>query len=203
MANDNQLSGFKLFQFGAESLSYLREQLSSGNYYARSLLRLPFEEGMVLSNLPGILSPEEARDFNSSLFLRTNLSARKASQTWLVSLISTYLAGRDSSFAIFETLLEEGDKALISIQSHLFSHEKQIYLYLSESSPEIVLETLRHARGFPFVGGLITLPQSDSQFRPYEKVTYSIFDKLVERTDHILVGGYDDEGYLVWQRVAT
>ena len=62
-------------------------------------------------------------------------------------------------------------------------------------------ELIGDAWPFPRVGVLTSLPEG-KVLQAGEEVGTEFIDQLVYNTEHILVGAYDDEGMVVWSRLA-
>jgi len=55
----------------------------------------------------------------------------------------------------------------------------------------------------PLIGVLTSLPSEDHRFFTNSKLTSEIVEIIVERTEELVVGAYDGEGYLIWHRVTN
>jgi hypothetical protein len=185
-------------KFDGKAIAYIRDQLSDGAIFGKSLLSLSLEEGSVISYIPEGSNPEGLSSFEHSITLSTGLSM-KESQSRAVTFVSEFLSVHSKRYAIFETFARVGDNARSMKRLPYFTFNSEVYYFVSqENGPEKILEALKFARHYPLICGLTSLPQSQPPVKPSQALPTGVLEKFVTRTKHILVGAYDMEGYLIW-----
>jgi hypothetical protein len=188
--------------FGSESLSYIREELSNGEEFAEHLLHLPLEDGLVLSYLPENISNRTRRSFRESIFLTSGLMIRDEVEAKIVKFITDYLNRHEGNYAVIETLARVGDPWVESAKISYFVYNSVVYIFLSHqhTGVEYIHAMLRHARDYPFICGLTSLPKQKISIATGQILVEETVQQLADGVDHILIGAYDAEGILIWSR---
>jgi hypothetical protein len=186
----------KEFEFGSEAIIYVQSCLSSGNTLSRRLLKLTLGSGRVTAHLPANVSPVTAREFEFGGI------AKGGENPWshLAAFIAEYLSGQGKRYAVFEAIERKGDPCVSSLDKKFFTHGSELYFFLTSRDQDLssITGTIRAARSYPFVGALTSVPEDEPDIRADFEVTTDVLEKLAARTEHILIGAYDDEGVLIW-----
>jgi hypothetical protein len=115
------------------------------------------------------------------------LRARSAEQRYLIC--EDTLASKDDQFLARETV-------------PFFTQDNDVYFFLrgGEVSADQVHNTMRAGGHYPWIAVLTSLPGGSPALRPHSEQPWGVLQALAHRTEHILVGAYDEEGWLVWSR---
>lgn len=73
------------------------------------------------------------------------------------------------------------------------------YLFVS-SGQESVASAFRYARAFPTICVLTTPPEDFNVSSASSEVIHALLLDLAEHAAHILVGAFDEMGYVIWSR---
>ncbi|MBI1923433.1 hypothetical protein HYR99_04195 [Candidatus Poribacteria bacterium] len=186
-----------------EANKYIRECLEDGNSLAKHLLtQLERESGRVVTFLPHGVAPGTTQQFKSG-----GVTSAKESESWLVTLIQASLSRGEGCLCFLENALARpSDPILSSSKTRILIFRDEIYHFLSERDVESekIRQTIRRAESPHLFIGIVTSLPKERSF-PYEarKVTITsdeLLRDLAERTEKIVVGAYDGEGYLVWNK---
>ncbi len=179
------------------AIPYIRSSLAAGSTLAQHLLRLPLDEGRVITHLPEETSPEAVEQFETGY-----RASWREIREHLVTFIAAYLKGYEKRYGIFETFVRLGDPAFHPLEEQFLSHKQEVYDFVSseDSSSDIVYATLRLARPYPFVGVLTSIPEDRPNIRTGHVLTIDEIEMLTSRAEYILIGAYDDEGTLIWSK---
>lgn len=187
-------------KLGSRGIKYIKGEFLNGNDLALSLLQLPLELGDVITYLPESLKNDNTISFTDSMMLSKGISIRSESQNKIAGFIISYLKTVPEAYAIFETLGEVGDEWVKLKDMIYFSFESKVYQFLTQNdlSDEKVKNALNMARDFPFICILskITHPINER-----EVITQDRLKEIVKSTNHIIVGAYDEEGYLICENI--
>lgn len=189
--------------FGPEALPYFRAQLAAGDTFAHALLGVPLDQGSIISFLPSIANEQSRHAFDVSLFLTTgHRIGKQAINVKLADFIAAYLGQARRPYAIIETLARVSDPGLTRMALAYFTYATEVYVFHTkhDRTPESIRATLNSARDYPFICGLTTLPEDYPTIQSRRAVTLDTLEQLARNTRHILVGAYDAEGYLIWNR---
>jgi hypothetical protein len=182
------------YELKQEAISYIRTQLASGRAFAHALLKLPLETGRVTAYLPPDISEEALYDFGSGGI------ACGQENLWLAEFISKTLSVQPSGICVFEhPVAEQGDSRMPD--SPFFAVGRDIFMVAQRDTPsDVVLRIVRDAHWYPAVGALATLPVD--QAVPEDESTQSpdLVRQLAEAADHVMIGAYDGEAWLIWSR---
>lgn len=188
----------KKFEFGPEAIAYIRNQLSLGKTLASYLDRLPLERGKTIAYLPASVSAKTSKNFENGHVGSTRQTLPK-----LLDFVSQYLVKPGKRYAVFEkSFARADDKSIRWTIEHLFFHGIEVYSFLTEKdyASEQLKFALTAPGGYYFIGALTSLSvnRPDIQERPV--VSEDFLEQLATRAEHILVGAYDGEAVLIWNR---
>ena len=153
-----------------------------------------------MSYLPAELSPEVIREFGLSIFLRSGFAMKDEVELKFVDFISSFLSNSNRRCAVFESLWRTDDLGLATEEIPYFICEKSVYYCLQFQDLTYIRKALQSARQYPFVGALISQPKTTSEITSHQTVTSDILELLAVNANSVLVGAYDGEGFLVWQK---
>jgi len=188
----------KEFKLGSEAISYIRSQLGLGYSLAQHLLNLPLEQGQVTTYLPALTSDEAKRSFDKGGVVdRSEEPLHK-----VVTLVSAFLREQVKGYAVFEGFWRDRSLFATAKEQHLFYEPEAIYYFASSANPDPVYieAAVRAGRSYPYIGVLTSLPEGKPDIQSGTNVTSQQLRELASRAQHIVVGSYDDEGYLIWAR---
>jgi len=191
----------KVWEFGLEAIAYVRDQLSRGGNFAAALQNLPLEEGKVLSYLPAGLDPAIAREFEESASLSSGLDVSGYTEK-TGNFIYTFLGTRSKRYAVFETYAHEDTPFLSTKAVPYFIYSGDAYYFLTSQNVTLddVLDAVAWAKRYPFVCALTSLPKDQLDIGLAQDVPSEVLGRFAARAEHVIVGAYDDEGYLIWSR---
>jgi hypothetical protein len=115
--------------------------------------------------------------------------------------ITSYLAGADDHYIVFESLFSREDSpAFVITKARTFRHDNDLYVFAGheDCSVESALRVIRASRGYPVIGALAAAPAGDIE--EGKVVSADTLERLARRADHIVVGAYDAEAELIWSR---
>jgi len=186
------------FELGDEALRYIRSELAHGRGLARHLLGLPLEQGRVVTYLPSTVVAEDLLDFGSGGVAGGEENVR------LAELIVGYLRGRKTGIpvCVFEHYAHRGDPWKKDLRYFVVDEEVFLLVHRDTRTEEIA-KTAQKAHLYPSIGILSTLPQDQSLPEDRSEQDLRLLQGLSERTDHVMIGAYDAEAWLVWSRRRT
>ncbi len=186
---------------GREAIDYIRGQLSDGNALGDYLLALPLSESSVATIAPSTVDTALLHEFAKSVSLRTGVSIIDQVRARIVACIVAFLGSTDENHVIFETFLRQGDANLIKNQSPYFTTESTVYYFANRhiaDGPSLE-KMVMNAGNYPFVAAL-TSTETGSNITHGEELSGPALSLLAAHSDHVLVGAYDAEGFIVWSR---
>jgi len=199
---------------------YIRDRLADGNALSKALLKLlPIERGQIITCLPPGVVPQSLQDFSTGGKLPTpHTSEWKAAESrgesllmipvpstsaWITSKIREYLREESDHLCVLEdALARPTDPALRKRATRHTVHGDEVYhiLLSQDAQYERVEATLRAATStLPLIGILSTSEETRSG-DSLGTLSTVLLEALASRAQKILVGAYDGEGYLVWER---
>lgn len=210
------------YTLGPEAIKYIRNILSDGHSLAKYLLKsLDLDAGVVITFLPPGLSDEELADFEAGVmpippesewryFTYEDGSRVRVIPVTVVDydtilLIQNFLEEGTERLCIFENwLFHPTSSQVLRFKSRLLFYEDEVYHVLFGGYVEEgkIKETIKEAKSIPvFIGALTSMPGMSKALFKEKVVSSKQLKVLAEKTEKIIVGAYDGEGYLIWNRV--
>jgi hypothetical protein len=185
---------------GAEALRYIRGQLEQGHALARALLASIPSMKQVVTFVPDDVPVEALTDFQGGC-----LGDSRDSLTPAFSVAQRYLraAAIDRRYLICEhSFATTTDQFLERSRAPFFTHGSDVYIFLASGgvSSDDVHRTFGAGGHYPWIAVLTSLPADRPALRTHSQQSDDIVQTLAQRADHILVGTYDEEGWLISSR---
>lgn len=206
---------------GNEAKEYISDRLTLGKTLASILLQTcNIEKGQVTTFLPSYIAKKTAKEFetgklkpdpNQKLVTeKYRISCLNGSATpvpttdfYLVSLIHSYLNKKENNLCIFEEANSKPTDPFVlsgKMETRFLTHKDEIYHFLlnQDNKVETIEQTISFADAWLFIGIMTSLPQEMTFSLKKKKLTLKELKILSERTEKIIIGAYDGEGYLIW-----
>jgi hypothetical protein len=182
-------------ELGQDSFDYVRTELGGGDTYARSLLRIINMWKMYT------FLPEEFKDrpidFQKSISLTTGIRIYDETRNLISQFVASFLGG-ENKISIFETLSNPESIKRKPFPPSVIYHTNEIYFLLqSHEKLDRVKRAFKGARRYPFVCGLIDLYDTGFVVVDYQEIQLSQWGFLASKTQYLIVGAYDSEGFLI------
>lgn len=210
---------------GPEAVSYIRDCLANGKTLARYLLQRPdLESGTVTTFLPSDVGKEAATQFKwggklrrdpATFVYRTEPDGSRTrwepvpnTDPWLVSIIQAFLRAAEDRVCIFENALARpSDPVLSRSESRVLVFDNEVYHFLSAAdwASTIIAQAIREA-GCPYpplIGAMASAADEAGFSGEGRQISSAQLKVLAERTEKIVIGAYDGEGYLIWSKPAS
>lgn len=184
-------------RFGLEAVPYFDSCLLRGKTLATCILKYQrLETGQIIGYLPPNVPFERKTQFVAGGMFETPIDREKT-----VSWVSRFLQGPSRRYVVFEdAYAKPTDPWTQEPKTQFFSFESEVYHFLTsrDQKLETIIQTLRWADGYPFIGAFTSLPADGPEIKHRQEVTRDIVEELAKRVEHILVGAYDNETMLIW-----
>lgn len=197
-------------KLGSAAIKYLRESLFTGSRFSDGtslshfLLRLPLEDGHIITYWPTQIDSKYINEFESGgMFPIKGMKPTGIRQN-LKKIISNFLSSSTKRCALFETLAKEGDPGPLSRKRPYITNKTDKYIYYFirslDHNFEQIDNAVRFARYYPFVGALTSFPKETPEVLPFQEISEKTLEKLISNTEIIIVDAYDAVGFLIWSR---
>lgn len=207
---------------GAEGARYVKESLDLGRSLSHELLHFfDIEKGQTFCLLAAPVTKETAVQFNtggklvsqpptplsSADGIETGLKSSRVpdSDSELAQLVHKFLQLDPGHICLFEDSLRKSfDPFENLIGCHIKSNSDEVYhLLFSTNNETEILETIKKAKAPLHVGLLASVsPEQVDFLKSSEEFNDCRLKDIVKSTRTIIVGAYDLEGYVVWNRVS-
>jgi hypothetical protein len=215
-------------RLGPEAIEYIKDRLAQGKTLASLLLeRRDLDGGEVVTFLPsnadlerisnfsqgGVLPtppPETHQHYTTPDGTKTVLVPVPGTSSHLVTTIQEFLKQGEGRICLFESAVARPTDGFLSSPNaqdlRVLTFEENVYYFLTEDDldREKINKTVSYAISYLVIGVFAQLSKED-QFLPIEQqitrgeITLDDLKLLAERTEKIIVGAYDGEGYLIWR----
>lgn len=180
-------------ELGADAVSFIRSELAQGRDLAALITKLPLEQGSVVTFLPASVGAQELGDFGSG-----GVAGGDQNEN-LAQLIGAYLGSDVKRICVFEhPAARRGDPVR---SSDFFTVGDTVLTFVTAvASQSRVERAAREAHWYPGIGILSSLREGEPPIPPQSVQPESCLVDLVANIEHLLIGAYDAEGWLVWSK---
>lgn len=225
MGTEEMIDGYREIVIGTEAIAYVKERLNKGKTLARLLLqRQALEQGRVVAALPQYAGDELAKNFLGGFHKEASPVAQDIDLTtggtgrhivpkvrtvdWLTEVIHEFLSKKEGGICLLENgLALPSDPWLQRRKSKICVLENDVYHMVSSENVAKgkIMSAIGEAEGAwpPLVGVLARIPLEkieQYELREEVRITEKDLTLVAEQADKIIVGAYDGEGYLLWNR---
>jgi hypothetical protein len=211
-------------KLGPEAVTFIKDRLANGKTLAKLLLRRgDLDGGKVSTFLPPGVDEAAARKFDSGGLLlpptgethrhyttpdgtRSVMMPVSNTRPQLGVIIQEFLKQGEGHLCLFESAVASPTDGFLSSpklqELRVLTSEDDVYFLLTRDDldPEKIDRTIRHATSHLVIGVLAHLSKEDNFLPVAQKITDDDLKLLAERTQKIIVGAYDGEGYLIWSQ---
>lgn len=219
---------YQEFVLGPEAITYVREWLQKvGKTLGKALLQgHVLERGCVSTMLPAYVTKERAKAFEAGVhrepppethLLVTTANGKRwrqvpkpTAEACLVKIIQEFLNTFEGRLCVFEDYPARPTDPWFQrreFQSKVFVFGEEIYHIVDWRTAEEIRTTINAAEAAwpPLIGALTSVPQDNRLFCELPMTRFGTLHKedlkiMAQRTEKIIVGAYDGEGYLVWSK---
>jgi hypothetical protein len=209
------------FELGQEAIDYikscLKDLIDMNKILAQFLLKLPLEDGKVISYLPAESNTEAILDFNTGgivideteekHFFKSNgkkmlmkAIPNRNTRKKLVEFILDFLQKNDNNYLIIEDTFASPSDPYILSNIHCLSCKDCVYHFLNaqHSNKDSINEVINNAvRGYLKIG-ILTYCNQKYNIKKGKEISEEIIKMFAENTEHIFVRAYDGESELIW-----
>jgi hypothetical protein len=195
------MSKHKTYECGDTGLQYLCNCLQGGNQLARYLLNeTDLSKGKLFTHEP----PKTDEDCLER-YRYGGIASAEYSIDYLISEIQEHLERDCGQMVVFEDNLQRKDDPHINKSgTRMFFYHEQIYHYLMGEDlqqPEQIEWTITESASLHlFIGVMTSSSQDPKLFAPRSNASDATLKDLAQNSKKIIVGAYDGEGYLIWEK---
>jgi len=217
------MTTFREIVFGPEGIQYISKCLEEGLTLSKRVLEsVKLEGGVVKTWLPENVTEEEARKFDEGGKLAipneqvppfaleyegkdVEIEPIPNMNFEMEEDIKSFLLGARNRVCLFEDrLASASDPWVATAKSRILTFGEEVYALLlrKDSNTAKGRETIREmATIYPPSLAILTSVPEELYF-PFasDKIEIDQLGILAQRTERIIVGAYDSEGYLMWMR---
>jgi hypothetical protein len=183
----------KAISLTGESDAYIRERLADGNSLGRMALESIGLRGGHLS-----LIADSATNYSS--FYNGGVASSKESERELAVAIQDYLTRPSSCVILENTLAKPSDPYVQRSQFPLALYQDEVFHWLGHGAyTSTYLQSFIKTPRYPIaLTGFFTQIQWKDQ--SFIKLSDDQLKALVNSTERIVIGAFDYEGFLIWNR---
>jgi hypothetical protein len=214
----------KKFELDQRAINYIYNVLlTKGSTLSKYILaKYNLEQGRIFTILPNTVNEDELYQFTIGGKLPVpkdkiqiiNLKKQiirieplPTTEDWLISWLYDYIKNYTNLIAIFEDVVKPTYSCVAKFRSHLMIYQHEVYHFFTtvdiKSKPNLIKYTLKEADHFPLRGFVISIDQFN--LRKWRakivKITRNDIKLLAQNVTNIIVGAYDFESYLIWEKL--
>lgn len=213
---------YKEINLGAEAITYIKKVLSLGCTLSSYVLQnVDLWSVKVVTGLPESANFDKINDFEAGLILpqvpeskwienigedgkKSTLIPIPIYTAYLFEKIKNYLESHRGGLCIFENAnAKPSDPILRHYKSRIWFFHDEVYHILGEGKhPFETIERVisEYRSSLNFVGFMTSLPENQ-KYSNLAKISSDVLLLLAERVDNIIIGAYDGESFLIWNRL--
>lgn len=188
-------------ELGENAIKYVKNELINGDAISKSLLKFTeFEQGAMRTFLPNDVIDKENLDFRDSV-AKDYQAMYSATHKKVANFIAVFLSQHKNNLVVFETFASPNDTYLKNRKLPHFINQQRVYLFLTGKNfdEQKAGHLVSAARGYPCVGILTSIPFGKFIFSQ-QSIRNQLLEKLARRTKHIIIGAFDEDGFLYWSK---
>jgi len=182
-------------ELGPDAITYMRSYLAVGEALGHALLEVPLEHGRVVTYLPESADPGKV-----AAFWEGGINYEGGITRLVAEFISSYLCEGDNRLAFFEDMTSRPESPWTTEPGARYVVlGREVYLYLTPESAtqEEVHRTMVDSYSWRFVA-VLSDTESSLNLLAGQEIGIEFLQLLAASVQHIVVGAYDSEGYLIW-----
>jgi hypothetical protein len=215
------MKNYREITLGSDSIDYIRKHLSYGLTISKYILNLlNLDEGQVVTGLPEDTAIEKLYDFEHGGILASELKTMPIYRVqdkngkyftmqrvprafpFVLDTVNRFLKGGVSRLLILEDAnAKSTDPVIQKYGSPIWTFQSEVYhLVFGIPSNEEIKSTINKSDSLWTLVGFMTSLPKEEHFPLKKEISLETIEMLAENTQKILVGAYDGEGFLIWQR---
>ena len=184
-------------ELGQNAFEYISSELRDGDTYASHLLNAK-RKGKIYTFLPDELKKDPV-DFEKSIFLTTKIRIYSETRDIVYNFVASFLDD-ENRISIIETLFTRKSIKTKPEDPPVNYYQDEVYFTLSlRPKLDKVERVFKRARDYPFVCGLIDLSGEKFSLLENQNIQPEWWNMLVQKTQYVIVGAFDNEGFLIWE----
>lgn len=125
--------------------------------------------------------------------------------SWLISIISDFIKTHSDGICIFENALAQAnDPWLLKRKTDILTFRNEVYHFLlsKKSLKQNIQNLIRETKvAYPsLIGIMATLNTETIKLNNGEEIEVDILRQIIQKTEKIIIGAYDGEGYIIWEK---
>jgi hypothetical protein len=219
-----EMSEYKEITLGIEAIEYIKYRLSISYTLAQFILDyIVLENGYVTVGLPPEANMEMINKVDSAGLLPTHpesewkkgITEDGRESVWIpvypfndyaVKTIQTFLRKNTQRLCFFEDFSARPEFPFVKrYKTKIVIFEKEVYHILAGGKHENdeIEGFIKESETFiSLVGILTSLPDDNNDILSWKTITSDMLRVLVDRTEKIVVGAYDGEAYIIWNKAS-
>jgi len=183
------------------AIDYIKQQLLLGGFFSAKINELDLEAGSVFTYLPQDLRLKPSIDYSESLEFLTGEKVSTEFDSLISEIIMNYLDNNERKVAIFETIWNRNDLIVSRRLIDYFTIKGRKYDFLKGGDKkELIMNYITDAKGYPTVISIVDIGDKKIDIIPKSEFDEEKVSELASMTDILIIGAFDGEGYLVWQK---
>ena len=185
-----------------EAIDYIKQELTQGGILSNIEERsTDLSSGQIFTYFPMEFSLQTPFDFCESLEFLTGERVSDMFDAKISELIGNFLNKSSQNVVIFETWWNEDDPITSKCLLQYFTINGRRYDFLKGGNDkQPIKDYMDDAQGYPSVIVLVNVKDQDIEIHDKTQFPEENINNLVNGTEFVIVGAFDGEGYLIWQK---
>ncbi len=186
---------------GEQSRLFILNQLHHGLQISQHLCNKDILNGHVISRLSTNDNIELIQNLSSDEFNYGGIASLEGSLRCLTEFLMKFMSESPNRLCIFEDAgAEPSFTWVIRDKPRIFTYNKEVYhvAFSQQCTEEGLKHAIRTADSTWILIGVATSVPDIQEWIGKVELTNNDIQELAQRAEHIIVGAFDGEGYLIW-----
>lgn len=185
-----------------QALLFVEDNLRKGLTLSRQVLTcLDISGGSVVAYLPPDIDTSTIKTRLSDEFRFGYITKLGGTLNCIVEFVKSYLSAESRRIVIFENANASANDPRLDEDGNVLIFGDEVYYMLSsKDSDEDVRNSIVSANSLWIHIGILTSVPDISDWDPKSTLGSADISDLAKRVEHIIVGAFDGEGFLIWSR---
>lgn len=188
---------------GEQARLFIESQLADGLKISNALRGRGITNGTVVSFLPPNGAASAVQNLSVDEFRHGGITSPAVTRDCLADFLLEFMEKSPHRLCVFEDAGAEPSFSWVQREKpRIFTFRNELYhvVFSGLSSKEELKTTIAKSDSTWILVGIATSVPDRSEWMNKTEITSDEIDVLAQRTEHIIVGAFDGEGYLIWSR---
>ena len=207
------MNKLRKYVLGKPAIKYSKEVMADGLTIFKQILEvIDINQGYIYTVLPDGVDINAIKDYDQGGFTDDYTNRRErvrpiiTVEEHVLESIQSFLSACNGNptCVLEEAISHPDDPCMKRVIAPYALYQQEIYYYLTQrSNLESIKEAIKEAHSAypPLLASMANLTDEDAAILESGQISLEFIKRFAEKTEHIIVGAFDLEGYLIWDKL--